>query len=115
MSVEHHDSIDSVEVEQVTGKVVLIIEDPLDWQDVPTHLAALQGKLVLYLALIQSGELMRLYPDAQGRAVVISVVATVPPHPSAEALLQQLREHLRDSAAEFGTPVELRARVLVRG
>lgn len=112
MSVEQQDTVDSIEVDGPTGKVVLLIEDDLGWEDPAAHLAALQGKLGLYAALVQSGELVQLYPDARGRAVVISVVARQPPPPEAEAFMQRMRAALE--AAELGTPVELRARLLVR-
>ena len=53
----------------------MTISDHLDWQsNVTEHLSMLQEKLNVYLAFVESGELLETYPDAEGREIVFSIV-----------------------------------------
>lgn len=63
---------------------MLTISDHLDWDNEQGHLRTLQEKLNLYLAFIESGELLVKYPQAAGRHRRIDVVFRV--QPAGEAL-----------------------------
>src|ERR1041384_1139062 len=69
--------------------VVLTIADHLEWSDSHQHLTMLQDKLNRYLAFIESGELLREFPDAEGLPVRIDVVFKHPPSRQGEDFLKQ--------------------------
>ena len=75
MAVDQTDKIDAIGVDRRSGCVVLTISDHLPWTSVADgHLALLREKLNAYLAFIESGQLIKAYPDAAGRHVVINLV-----------------------------------------
>ncbi len=78
MSVEQNDVIDVIGVHQETGFLILTIADHLDWEDTDLHLELLQEKINLYFAAVETGGLLKLYPDAAGRTIVIDIVTQYP-------------------------------------
>jgi hypothetical protein len=74
MSVEQVDVVDVTSINSQTGEVVLTVSDHLDWSDTVAHQTALQNKFNAYLAFVESGELLKRYPDAVGLSVVFNVV-----------------------------------------
>lgn len=78
MTIEQANTVDFVSVDPTTNEVVLTISDDLPWDAENNHLMHLQNKLNNYLAFIESGELLRAYPHAEGRGVVIDVVCQHP-------------------------------------
>jgi hypothetical protein len=61
MSVEQTDVVDIVSIERETGNVILTISDHLDWSDSVAHQSILQKKLNIYLAFVESGEILEQY------------------------------------------------------
>jgi hypothetical protein len=78
MGLENPNVIDVAGMERDGSAIVLTIADAWDWSDEPSHLVALQRKLDAYLAFIETGQVFEVYPEAEGRLVVIDVVASVP-------------------------------------
>ena len=78
MTVEQTNLVDLVSVITSKNEVVLTISDHLEWDEKNEHLLLLQEKLNSYLAFIESGELLRSYPSATGRSVVVDVVCKHP-------------------------------------
>jgi hypothetical protein len=75
MAIDQTAKIDAIGVDWRSGGVVLTISDHLPWTNVTDgHLELLREKLNAYLAFIESGQLIEVYPDAAGRQVVINVV-----------------------------------------
>lgn len=75
MSVDQTNVIDAIGVDIQTGAVFLTISDQIEWTGNDNeHLMQLQDKLNTYLRFVESGEILQVYPDAKGRAVVIDVV-----------------------------------------
>jgi hypothetical protein len=74
MSIKQSDIIDIIGTERMTGEVVLTIGDHLDWSDSVAHQLLLQTKLNRYLAFVESGEILRSYPNAEGRRITFNVV-----------------------------------------
>jgi hypothetical protein len=74
VSVEDISVVDVTSVDKCTGHLVLSISDHLDWSDTVAHQAMLQRKLNAYLAFVESGELLKRFPDAKGRPVAFNVV-----------------------------------------
>jgi hypothetical protein len=91
MSIEQTDVVDIIGTERMTGNIVLTISDHLDWSDSTMHLMLLQSKLNRYLAFVESGEILRSYPDAKGRPVVFRVVFKFPPDEAGRAFLAKTR------------------------
>jgi vacuolar-type H+-ATPase subunit E/Vma4 len=73
MTVEQTNVIDVLGIDNSSGKVVLTISDHLDWTDEEHHLLTLQEKLNKYLSFVESGELVEIYPDSNGRDVIIEI------------------------------------------
>ncbi len=73
MTIENPNVVDIVATRDDLDEVLLVITDHLEWQDVHQHLLTLQEKINGYLAFIESGELLRKYPNAAGKNVRIEV------------------------------------------
>jgi len=81
MSIEQTKILDAVGVDSQSGDLVLTISDHLDWQASPDeHLLLLQEKINAYLSFIESGELLKTYPNAKGRNVVVQVIYKFAPN-----------------------------------
>jgi hypothetical protein len=74
MTVEQTKVIDIVSLDGKTGKVILTVSDHLDWTDSAHHQEILQAKFNAYLAFVESGEMLKSYPDAVGRSIEFKVV-----------------------------------------
>ena len=74
MPVDNPGVVDIIGIPPDKSLVALTISDHLDWSDSHQHLTVLQEKLNRYLAFIESGELLRKYPDATGKPVSYAVV-----------------------------------------
>lgn len=81
MGLEKADVVDAIGVDKDSGTVILTVVDSWDWADERGHLLALQEKLNAYFEFIERGQIWDSYPQAQGRAVVIDVVARYPMPP----------------------------------
>lgn len=93
MSIEQTGVVDAIGVHQESGKLILTISDHLDWNaNIQEHMLLLQEKLNIYLAFVESGELLEQYPDAHGRDVIINVVGRYP-------LISEARRFLDEVAA----------------
>jgi hypothetical protein len=92
MSVEQTDVVDIISLNRETGHVVLTISDHLDWSDSVTHQNQLQNKFNAYLAFVESGEILRQYPDAKDRRCVFRVVFQTSPDESGCAFLRRAAE-----------------------
>lgn len=75
MSVDKTNVVDAIGVDIQTGELVLTISDHLEWTGSDNeHLLLLQEKLNTYLRFVESGEVLKSYPDAKGKDMVIDVV-----------------------------------------
>jgi hypothetical protein len=61
----------------------------------------LQGKINLYLAFVESGEMVDAYPDSEGRAVAIRIVFKYAPNADGVLFLARVGEELFRSHFEF--------------
>lgn len=53
-NIENTESIDAIEYERETGKVILHLTDGMDWSDSDNHMLLLQAKLNNYLRYIDT-------------------------------------------------------------
>ena len=71
--------LDFFAIDDVTGEALLIITDHLPWgKHDDEHLTLIQEKINVYLAFIESGEIVERFPQSIGRGIVISWVAKFP-------------------------------------
>ena len=102
MSIEQTNVVDLVTIEGGTGNVLLTVSDHLPWEtDEGNHLLLLQEKMNAYLRFIESGELVRKYPEAEGSSAVINVVGKFPLSAQAQLFLQQAAEMIQGAGHEL--------------
>lgn len=85
MSIESPRTIDAIGTDNVTGVVHLSIFNHLRWEG--ATLLLLQEKINCYLGFIESGELVDVYPAANGRQVAIDAFCKFRPTKEAEAFV----------------------------
>ena len=71
MSIEQTNVVDFLSIN--ADSVILTISDHLEWDEERKHLMLLQQKINSYLGFIESGEILKTYPDSKGRRPVISI------------------------------------------
>ena len=80
MSIDQTDVIDLAAIDRASGDLWLTISDHLPWdKNEGDHLILLQNKLNAYLRFIESGEVFKKVPAAEGRNIVINLVGKFPP------------------------------------
>jgi len=103
MSIEQVGVVDAIGVDKETGQVFLTISDHLEWSD--EHLLLLQEKLNLYIGFVESGELLEVYPDSEGREVVINVICKYPPDVRGKDFLNRVAAVVEQVGAGFAFQV----------
>jgi hypothetical protein len=89
MTIEQLDVVDITAFDKASGDVWLTISDHLPWdKNEGHHLVLLQNKLNAYLSFIESGEIFRKVPNAEGRKIVITIVGKFPLSEKATRFLQ---------------------------
>ncbi|HEV2221656.1 MAG TPA: DUF6572 domain-containing protein [Candidatus Acidoferrales bacterium] len=104
MSIDQPNVVDIVSID-VTGHVVLTVSDHLDWSDTRGHLLKLQAKINTCLAFVESGEILRKYPDSNQRGVVIEVVGKYAPEAEGLEFLRKAKSIVE--AAGYGFRFEI--------
>ncbi|HEY2914426.1 MAG TPA: DUF6572 domain-containing protein [Candidatus Angelobacter sp.] len=92
MSVDQPKVIDFIGIDKTSGEVTLTITDHLDWNNSPEHQVILQDKINSYLAFIESGEILKSYPDAKGRPVAIKVMFKYKPDQEGQQFLTRAKQ-----------------------
>lgn len=100
MSVENLNVIDFSSIDK-NGNAVLTISDHLNWDDGNDHLLILQNKINAYLSSIETGNFYNDYPDAQGRDIVINIVAKHEPNDKAMLFLDATKGVLQSAGYGF--------------
>ncbi len=101
MSVEQTNKVDQIAIDEDSGKVILSIIDPLEWDGEDLHLFTLQEKINSYLALITTGEIYTAQPDAKGRKFVIEAIFKHQPHEKAQEFLAKVKDILAEKKVFF--------------
>jgi hypothetical protein len=89
MSLDNAAAVDAIGVEKNSDTAILTIIDSWAWEHEEFHLEALQEKLNAYFQFIESGQIYESYPDANGKAIRIDIVARFPIPVRALAFLEQ--------------------------
>lgn len=100
MSIEQANIIDLITSDTEDGHITLIISDGLEWGS-QTHLLNLQNKLNNYLAFIQSGDLVKKYPSAEGKRIHLDLVCRYEPDEESKQFLQLCAEVMLDAGYQF--------------
>lgn len=74
MTTLNPNQIDLIGTDKTKGVVVLTITDHLEWDDDIAHLKQLQEKLNTYIAYVESGDLIKDYPDFKKLKVHFEIV-----------------------------------------
>ncbi len=93
--------IDAVGICKKTGDVVLSLMDEEDWDDDGGHLSLLQDKLANYLRFIESGDMHKAYPKAQGRAARIEIRGRCHPSEAGRSFLNETAERIEAKGIEL--------------
>ncbi|QOY94009.1 hypothetical protein IM543_21240 [Massilia sp. UMI-21] len=101
MSVDNPRVVDFIAVDHEANAIVLTIADHLPWEADAGHFAALQEKLNVYLAFIESGELLAAYPEAAGRKVRIALMHRAPLTVGALRLLESARAIITEAGFDL--------------
>ena len=103
MSIDQTKVIDFVGIEKTTGSLILTVSDHLDWShdEQRRHIELLQDKLNTYLNYIESGQMLKDYPDAHNRKCVISVVSKYSPGAEGVLFFDDVRETLEQAGYEL--------------
>jgi hypothetical protein len=72
--VDQPNVIDVLSFDPVAQETVLTISDHHDWSGTARHQELLQQKLNAYLALVESGEILEKYPDAERGRICFKIV-----------------------------------------
>lgn len=104
MSLENTFTIDAAGVEDQSGIAVLTIADSWDWNDVQSHLLALQDKLNAYFHFIESGQIWESYPAAKGRKISIDIISRFP----VPTAMKEFLEKAEQAATELDVIIRLR-------
>jgi hypothetical protein len=99
MSIEQTNIIDFLSIN--ADAVVLTISDHLDWDQENKHLLLLQEKINSYLAFVESGEILKKYPDSMGRRPVISVKVMYEPNAEAFEFFSEVKKVVSDIGIGF--------------
>jgi hypothetical protein len=98
MSIEQADTIDFASIDKVSGDLWLTISDHLPWEvNEGGHLLLLQNKLNAYLRFIESGEVLKKVPGAQGCGIVINLVGKFPLSQKANSFFDRARATVEDA------------------
>ena len=102
MSIDQTDIVDAIGIDSTTGEVVLTITDHLEWMgNDQSHLLLLQDKINTYLSFVESGEILKEYPDSENRQVLIDVVCKYALSDQAQAFYNQVVEAIEGSGIKL--------------
>ena len=101
MSVIDTESIDAIGMEKEFKRIFLSIVDPLMWDDEDIHLFTLQEKINTYLYFIESGELLKAFPDSEGFNIAIELVLKHMPSDQAITFFDKTTQILLDKNIIF--------------
>ncbi|QDU77339.1 hypothetical protein Pan97_44060 [Bremerella volcania] len=95
--------IDAVGICKQTGCVVLSLMDEEDWGNEAEHVKLLQDKLTNYLRFIETGDMQKAYPKAQGRTARIEIRGRYHPSEAGWRFLDETADRIRSKGIEIQT------------
>src|ERR1700753_3939156 len=101
MAVDQGNSIDLMSFDKVTGEVVLTISDHLEWDKEGEHQRVLQAKFNAYFTFVESGEIVRRYPEASNHPIVFRLVMKYKPDREGRSFLNRARTIVETAGFHF--------------
>jgi len=101
--------IDLFGVDQKTGEVLLVMNEPRPWHGGHEHLHEMQEKFNAYASFILDGEMTEAHPELAGRTARIQLRCEYMPGKEALALLQAIRDQLELQAIRVEVVVTARS------
>ena len=98
MTIEDQGAIDLLGL-STTGAVVLTISNHLEWEK--ETLLKLQKKISVYLSFIESGDIYKSYPEADGKTIRIHVVSIHQPDADTETFIKECCNVVNAAGFEF--------------
>ena len=98
MTIEDQAAIDFLGL-SAAGAVVLTISNHLQWEK-PT-LLKLQKKIAAYLSFIESGDIYKSYPEADGKTIRIHLVSNHQPDADTATFIQECGSVVNAAGFEF--------------
>ena len=99
--------IDVIAHDAKTGEVVLVMNEPNEWDGSDEQLLALQERFNAYASFLLDGEMAEAHPELAGKAVRIELGCAHMPDERALELLSQIHDQLAFQ--------EIRLEVVVKG
>jgi len=86
--------IDVIAHDAKTGEVVLVMDEPDEWDGSDARLLALQERFNAYVSFLLDGEMVSEHPELAGKPVRIEVHCAHVPEPRAIELLGMIHDQL---------------------
>ena len=86
--------IDVVAYDQKTGEVVLLMNEPNEWDDSDDHLFSLQERFNAYVSFLLDGEMAEAHPELSGKPTRIELRCAHMPDTRALELLGHIHDQL---------------------
>ena len=86
--------IDVIAQDPKTGEVVLVMNEPTEWNGSDNQLLALQERFNTYVSFLLDGEMAEAHPELAGKSVRIELRCAHMPDERALALLGQIHDQL---------------------
>jgi hypothetical protein len=86
--------IDVIAHDAKTGEVVLVMDEPDEWDGSDARLLALQERFNAYVSFLLDGEMVSEHPELAGKPVRIKVHCAHVPEPRAIELLGMIHDQL---------------------
>ena len=102
--------IDLFGVDQKTGEVLLVMNEPRPWDGSHEQLHEMQEKFNAYASFILDGEMTEAHPELAGRTARIQLRCEYMPGKEALALLQAIHDQLELQAIKLDVVVADRSR-----
>src|SRR5438552_5864902 len=94
IGIANPEIIDLFGVDQKTGEVLLVMNEPRPWDGSHQQLHEMQEKFNAYASFILDGEMTEAHPELAGRIARIQLRCEYMPGKEALALLQAIHDHL---------------------
>ena len=107
MSIEQTNTVDFVTIDNTSGDALLTISDHLPWnENEGVHLELLQSKLNSYLRFVESGELVREFPEIRDRSIVINLVGMFPLSEQAKIFIGRARDAVQNAGIQLRCKIQ---------
>lgn len=99
--VANHRVIDLIELDPMTGEVVLMMLEERPWPENDTHLRQLEHKLNSYLGYVLDGYLVRDYPEYADKSFCFRLDCTHAPGDREQPFLTAVRNYASSENIRF--------------